>query len=109
MPRLTRDFPPTEPAAIGTYSIDFAANVPPGASLVSAQWTLGIHAALSGAIPDPAPQSRLSGPSMVNGTLALQRIAGLFDGNDYLAVVTGAMSDGEVVVLWTVLPCRAPA
>jgi hypothetical protein len=108
MPRLLRDYPVTEPGAIGLYSIDFAQNVPPGASLVAASWALGIHYVLPGATMDLNPQSRVSGAAILNGTVTAQRISGLVAGNDYLVTVTGTMSDGEVVVLWTVLPCRQP-
>jgi hypothetical protein len=109
MPRLLKDFPVTEPGAAGTYAIDFAANVPVGASLASASWTLGIHYTLPGAAVDAAPMMRLAGTATVNGTLTAQRIASLIAGNDYLVTVTGTMSDGEIVVLWTVLPCRMPS
>lgn len=108
MPRLIKDFPVTEPGANGVYSIDFAQNVPTGATLASASWTLGVHYTLPDAAPDLAPMSRLVGAATASGTLTLQRIAGLLGGNDYLVTVSGTMSDGEVVVLWTVLPCRQP-
>lgn len=109
MPRLLRDFPATEPLALATYSVDFAPFVPPGASLIAATWTLGIHAVEPGAAPDLMPQSRLvCAPQVECSTIAVQRIGDLLGGNDYLVSVTGTMSDGEVVVLWTVLPCRAP-
>lgn len=108
MPRLLKDFPATEPGSLGTYSIDFATNVPPGATLVAASWTLGIHAVVPGAPSDAVPQARLVGPSQIEGTVAVQRIGALVAGNDYLVSVTGTTSDGEIVVLWTVLPCRAP-
>ncbi|HZU91281.1 MAG TPA: hypothetical protein VE993_18660 [Stellaceae bacterium] len=109
MPRLLKDFPATEPGAVGLYAIDFAQNVPVGASLAAASWTLGIHDTLPGASADATPQARAIGNATVNGTLTSQKIAGLVAGNDYLVTVAGTMSDGEVVVLWTVLPCRAPS
>jgi hypothetical protein len=108
MPRLLKDFPTTEPGAVGLYSIDFAQNVPSGASLASASWVLGIHYTLPGASVDATPQERLAGAATVSGTVTSQKIAGLVAGNDYLVTVSGTMSDGEIVVLWTVLPCRAP-
>jgi hypothetical protein len=108
MPRLLKDFPATEPGSLGTYSIDFATTVPPGATLVGASWTLGIHAVQPGGAPDAMPRSRLVGGTQIEGTVSLQRIGGLVAGNDYLVSVTGTTSDGEVIVLWTVLPCRAP-
>jgi hypothetical protein len=108
MPRLSKDFPTTEPEAVGVYSVDFAQNVPVGASFAAASWTLGIHYTLPGATADATPQARLVGAATVNGTITSQRIAGLVAGNDYLVTVSGTMSDGEIVVLWTVLPCRAP-
>src|SRR5579875_1368360 len=97
MPRLLKDFPVTEPGAVGLYAIDFAQNVPVGASLVSTVWALGLHYTLPGAAA-----------AAISGTVTRQTIAGLVAGNDYLVTVTGTMSDGEVVVLWTVLPCRMP-
>ena len=109
MPRLLKDFPVTEPGAAGTYAVDFAANVPVGASLAAASWTLGIHYILPGAAADATPMMRLVGAATVSGTLTAQRIVGLIAGNDYLVTVTGTMSDGEIVVLWTVLPCRMPS
>jgi hypothetical protein len=108
MPRLLKDYPVTEPGANGVYSVDFAQNVPVNASLVSASWTLGIHATLPDALADLTPQARVVGAAMIAGTVASTRIAGLLAGNDYLVTVTGTMSDGEVVILWTVLPCRMP-
>lgn len=109
MPRLNKDFPATEPSALATYSVNFAPFIPPSARLVSAPWTLGIHAIEPGAAPDAAPQSRFVGAAQIeNNTIAVQRIGNLLAGNDYLVSVTGTMSDGEVVILWTVLPCRAP-
>jgi hypothetical protein len=108
MPRLLKDFPMTEPGSAGTYAIDFAATVPVGASLVAARWALGLHYTLPGASSDPNPNARLVGAPTVGGTVTAQRIASLIAGNDYLVTVTGTMSDGEAVVLWTVLPCRAP-
>jgi hypothetical protein len=109
MPRLLRDFPTTEPGSVGVYSIDFAQNVPPGSTLQSASWSLGVHFTVPYATADANPNSHLVGQSSISGTVASQRISGLVDGNDYLVSVTGTMSDGEVVVLWTVLPCRAPS
>lgn len=108
MPRLRKDFSPTEPTADGVYSIDFADNVPPGTTLQSAAWTLGPHYVAPPAEPDPSPERRLVGAASVSGSVTAQRIAGLFAGNDYLVTCAGQMSDGQVVVLWTVLPCRAP-
>lgn len=109
MPRLLKDFPATEPLALATCSVDFASFIPLGASLIAAAWTLGIHAVEPGAAPDLVPQSRLvCAPQIECSTIAVQRIGDLMAGNDYLVSVTGTMSDGEVVVLWTVLPCRAP-
>ncbi|HJU15724.1 MAG TPA: hypothetical protein VJ770_04575 [Stellaceae bacterium] len=108
MPRLLKDFAVTEPGAVGTYAVDFAQNVPAGTGLASAQWALGIHYTAPGAVADPMPQMRLSDAANVSGTVTAQRIAGLVAGNDYLVTVSGTMSDGAVVVLWTVLPCRAP-
>lgn len=109
MPRLLKDFPATEPLALATYSVDFAPFIPPGASLVAAPWTLGIHAVYPGAVPDAMPGSHLVGtPQVEHSTIAVQRIGNLVAGNDYLVSVSGTMSDGEVVVLWTVLACRAP-
>lgn len=117
MPRLVRDFPAAAPGSLYSYSVDFAPYVPPGASLVSASWTLGMHALLPGAVVDPTPQVRLAGAPWIapnsatppRNTVAAQRIGGaLHAGEDYLVSVTGTTSDGEVVILWTVLPCRTP-
>lgn len=108
MPRLVKDFPATEPGSTGTYSVDFTADLPAGVRLTAASWTLGLHQVYPGAVPDPLPPSRLIGNPAVQGAVSLQRIGGLIAGNDYLVTVTGAASDGEVVILWTVLPCRAP-
>lgn len=116
MPRLVKDFPATEPGSLVTYAVDFAPYIPPAASLVSATWALTLHAVQPGGIPDPAPGSHLSGAAWIApntqtppaNTVAAQRIGGLIAGNDYLVTVTGATSDGETVILWAVLPCRAP-
>jgi len=108
MPRLLKDFPVTEPGAVGLYAIDFAQNVPVGASLAAASWALGLHYMLPGAAADATPQARLVGAAAISGSVTRQTIAGLLAGNDYLVTVTGTMSDGEVVILWTVLSCRAP-
>lgn len=117
MPRLLKDFPMIVPGDLGTFAVDFAPFLPPDASLVSAQWTLGLHGVQPGTIPDPAPQSRLVGPGWIApdsrtpplNTVAAQRIGGaLAAGQDYLVTVRGTSSDGEVVTVWTVLPCRAP-
>jgi hypothetical protein len=109
MPRLLKDFPITEPGSIGLYSIDFAQNVPVGASFVAASWALGIHYTLPDATVDAMPMARLVGTANISGTLTAQKIGGLIAGNDYLVTITGTMSDGEIVLLWTVLPCRMPS
>lgn len=109
MPRLLTDFNETEPEAIGTYAVDFTNDLPVNGSLVSAKWTLGIHRVLEGSAPDLFPSLRLVGSPSVSGAVASQKIAGLLAGNDYLVTCAGTMSDGEVVELWTVLPCRAPS
>lgn len=109
MPRLLKDFDATEPDAVGVYAIDFGNDLPSGGRLVSAKWTLGLHHVLPGAQTDLFAAMRLVGAATVSGSLASQKIAGLVDGNDYLLTCSGTMSDGEVVELWTVLPCRAPS
>jgi hypothetical protein len=108
MPRLIKDFQATEPDAVGVYAIDFGQNIPGGAALQSAAWSLGVHYVLPGAMPDSAPMDRLIGSPTVAGSQTQQSIGNLLAGNDYLVTCTGTMSDGEVVVLWTVLPCRRP-
>jgi hypothetical protein len=108
MPRLVKDFQATEPGAVGVYAIDFGQNIPGGAFLQSAAWQLQVHYVLPGAIADPAPMDRLVGGAAVSGTQAQQSIGNLVAGNDYLVTCSGTMSDGEIVVLWTVLPCRQP-
>lgn len=109
MPRLLKDFPAAEPGSLGTYSIDFAPYIPPGTSVLSAAWSLSLHATLPGVAADIAPQTRLVGAAQVaDGTIAVQRIGNLVSGNDYLVTATGTTSDGEIIILWTVLPCRAP-
>lgn len=110
MPRLLKDFPSFEPTARGTFSIDFAENIPAGATLASATWTLSIHQVQPYAAVDPDPNGHANGGPTIAGTVVLQSIGpGLVDGNDYLVTATANVSDGEIIVLWCVLPCRAPS
>ncbi len=108
MPRLEDDFTPTEPGAIGDYTIDFAANVPAG-GIDSAAWTLAVRYVAPGYVLDPTPASRLIGAATLTGTATVQRIAGLSAGNTYLVTATATMEDGEIVILWCTLSCVAPA
>ncbi|HYD04729.1 MAG TPA: hypothetical protein VEC60_03345 [Reyranella sp.] len=106
MPRLSSDFSATEPGAAGNYTIDFTGNVPPGAILASAAWSLSVQRTLPGYSADGSPSSRLVGDDTIDGPATVQRIENLVAGNDYLVSATGTMSDGQRVVLWCVLPCR---
>lgn len=108
MPRLDDDFSPTEPGAIGDYTIDFTGNVPAG-GISSAVWSLAVRYVAPGYPIDPAPASRLSGAVTVAGVATVQRIAGLYAGNTYLVTATATMEDGEIVILWCTLSCVAPA
>lgn len=108
MPRLVKDFPATEPGSTGTYSVDFTSNLPAGVTLTASTWTLGLHLIAPGVVPDPLPQSRLIGNPALQGAVSLQRIGDLMAGNDYLVTIAGTASDGETIILWAVLPCRAP-
>lgn len=105
---LSSNFPTTEPGANGIYSVDFARQVPAGATLAAAVWALAVEWTLPGSTVDATPSSRLVGSPSISGTISSQRIAGCVAGNDYLVTVTGTMSDAEIVQLWTTLPCRAP-
>ncbi len=107
MPRIS-DFQTVEPTTNELYPFDFTSYVPSGATLSSATVTLSVYLTIPGYTADATPATRLSGSATVAGSIAKQRITGLVDGNDYLATCTGMMSDGSVIVLWGVIPCRAP-
>jgi hypothetical protein len=107
MPRLSADFSATEPGSVSDYTIDFIGNIPANASLTNATWSLSVQRTLPGFTADANPMSRLVGSPATQGDTTIQRIGGLLAGNDYVVAATGTMSDGEAVVLWCLLPCRA--
>ena len=107
MPRIA-DLNVLEPASIAKLPIDFTLYLPAGGSLSSAVFSFGVYLTIPGFTADPSPASRLIGSPGVSGNVATQEVSGLVDGNDYLLTCAGTMADGQVVVLWTVLPCRSP-
>lgn len=109
MPRLQTDFDPTEPAAIGIYTIDFDGNIPPIVTINAASWTLTTRYVAPGHALDPSPIDRLTGATAIVGTKTIQRISNLYPGNTYLITVTATLSDGEIVVLWCTISCVNPS
>ncbi len=112
MPRLTRfgggplDFPIAAPGEVRDYTIDFAQYVPAGGSISSVIWSLAVSAV--NGILDPDPNGHLVSTASLSGTKSTQRIASLLSGNYYLVTVTALLSDGELIELWTYLPCQQP-
>lgn len=108
MPQLDTDFPITEPNSNGIYSIDFAKVVPTGGSISGTPtWSISVDFTMPNATVDSTPSLRLSGSPTVSGNTTSQTIVNLVDGNNYLVECSATMNDGEIVVLWTHIPCRA--
>lgn len=99
--KLPRDFSPADPGESNVYAIDFAADLPSGDSIASAQWQV---ATVQGT--DVAPQSHCVGSPAVYGSIVTQRIANLVPGTIYRVQAVATTQAGNVLSLWAHLPCN---
>lgn len=105
--RLPDNFPTAEPGDVADYDVDFADYISAGTTISAVTWALSVRGTLVNRSSDATPASRRIGSPALVGSETTQRIGGLVDGNDYIASIAATLSNGEILYLWTILPCRA--
>lgn len=79
---------------VEVFTVDFVNLLPPGVTVVSAVWSMGVHLGR-----DPAAASMLRGAYSIVGSEVRQMIGGGLAVVIYLPICTALLSDGQTKVL----------
>lgn len=115
--KVDRDFEVITPSETRDVGFDFSNDVADGETIVSATFTIERKSTDDGATEDASPDSRKSGPPDVEdseiteltGVVAVQRVTGMVAGNVYRIVCRATTTNGQVLELFGVIPCRVAA
>ena len=106
--RAVGDWEAINPGESDVRGFDFVKDLRPGDSILdNTKVSFALTVAPNGGT-DPTPQSHVTGPPTLTGTIALQRFAGTLPFVLYIATATVITVLGDTLILWTYLPSYPP-
>lgn len=100
------DFSPVDVGEVISEAFDFVNDLAAGDSIASVVWTCSVSTESTGT--DPAPASRLLGPSGISGTVVSQRFSGFLAGVTYTLLAQITTAFGDKLDLWSHVFCETP-